>query len=207
MKAELLIKPFSHAEEIIVEDQNDKIDFQDYQEEICSTFSGINLYKVTEEYYEDENCPKELVAIIYGRYFDIFYAQNNGVSLYDVFDMPDGDSASLIPYLLDEDGEIKDEYYSLFNNAYYLDRIYVEEKFRGQGYASFLLKNLPEILMYLVKIEYGIIIVQAQPFDTVDGESIMDYKNKERTERLIKLYEKNGFSRIGNSNYLIYTNG
>ncbi len=27
MKAELLIKPFSHAEEIIVEDQNDKIDF------------------------------------------------------------------------------------------------------------------------------------------------------------------------------------
>lgn len=206
MQKSLLIEPGSHATDLII-DSNKKIDFQEYVYELCSTFSEINLYEVDEEvYYEQNDCKKELILSIYGRYFDIDYALNNGINLAKVFDLYDADTASLIPFLLDEDGRIKDEYRTNYSNIYYLDRIKTEDKYKGKGYATFILKNLPEILMYMSKLSVGIIIVQAQPFDGIDGKTIMDYNDKKRTERLIKLYEKAGFKRIDNSNYLILIN-
>ena len=147
-----------------------------------------------------------MIGTIEGKCFDIIYANNYGLSLYDVFDQEDADTSSLIPYLLDNNGDIKDEYYSIYSNVYYLDRIEIQDKYKGKGYAKFLLNNLEEILMYVAKINFGIIIIQAQPFDRVNGQCIMDYKDKKRMERLVKLYEDAGFKRIGKSNYLISIN-
>lgn len=206
MGKRLLIKLYDQETEIILNNDNDKIDFSDYAEELCSVSSSIILYEVDEDFDEQDNPEMKKIATIYGRYFDIIYAINNHINLFDVFDMHDADTGSLIPYLLDETGMIKEEYFSIYDNIYYLDRITVEEEFKNKGYATLLLSNLAEILMYLAKITVGIIIVQAQPFDIIDGESIMDYDDKRRMERLIKLYEKAGFKRINNSNYLIIIN-
>lgn len=209
MYKNLLIEVHSHATDLIIFDTSGEIDFRDYSEQLDSTFSGMSLYLVDDSYYEDRvnsEEHKKLVATIYGRYFDIDYAMNNGISMYEVFGEPDADKASLISYLLDDDGEIKDEYHSIYHNIYYLDRIEVEEKFRGQGYAKFLLKNLPEILMYVAKLSVGLIMIQAQPYDRIDGKEIMDCKDNNRKERLIKLYENSGYTRIGNSNYLYLIN-
>lgn len=195
------IEVSSYSSEIYV-DNFEKIDFGDYEEMLSSVFSGFYLYEVDEE---DESL-KKLVAKVYGRFFDLNYAIDHQVSFYDVFDMADGDSASLIPYLVESDDKIKEKFLTLNNNVYYLDRIFVEEEYRGRGIAKFILNNILDILKYVSKIEFGVLIVQAQPYDKIDGESIMDYEDKDRLERLIKLYEDCSFIRIDKSNYLYLLN-
>lgn len=208
MEQKLLIETDSHGVDLFLYDMDsphDELNLEDYEEQLASTYANIYLYLVNENYEEDcdlEN--KELVATIGGRFFDMNYIEEHGLHLDSILDMCDADTASLIPYLLNEDRDVKEEYFSTFsNNIYYLDRIEVEEKFRGQGYAKFLLQNLPKILIYLAKINIGIIIVQAQPFDRVNQHQVMDYKNRERKERLIRLYGTCDFARINDSNYLI----
>lgn len=199
MEQNLLIEVEDYSTSLLVPDDTKLIDFKDYEEQLISTEACINLYIYDEEIEEN----KTLVATIKGRYLDIEYAINHGISLYDVFDEIDADTSSLTPYLLDEDGDIKSDYFTLSNNIYYLDRIEVKEKYRGKGYAKLLLKNLEGILSYVAKISVGIIVIQAQPYDIVDGKEIMDYKDTKRKERLIQLYETSGYQRIGTSNYLI----
>lgn len=201
----------SHSKDLMIDKKLGKINFKDYEDEICYSFSVIHLYLVDDDYYnflyeEDKIKYRELIATIEGYFCDTTYGINYGIKIQDILDTISTDTATLIPYLLDKNGEIKKEYCSYYNNIYYLDRIFVEEKFRNKGYASFILENLIEILIYLAKVEVGIIMVQAQPFDKVNGKSTMDYKNKDRIERLIKLYERNGFNRMNESNYLIKIN-
>lgn len=127
--------------------------------------------------------------------------------IIDLFDEFNADTASLISYLLDDNGQIKEEYINGFSqNIFYLDRLYVSEKYRGQGFAKLLLNNLRDILKYMVKIDYAVSIIQAQPFDVIDGKGVMDYKDNDRKERLIKLYENCGYIRIDDSNYLYQIN-
>ena len=208
MEQKLLIETDSHGVDLLlydVDDIHDALDLEAYEEQLASTYANIYLYLVNEDYEEGCNLnEKELVSTIGGRLFDMDYVYEHRLHLASIFDMYDADTSSLACYLLDEKGDIKEEYISVFsNNIYYLDRIEVEEKFRGQGYAKFLLHNLPKILTYISKINIGLMVVQAQPFDRINQRQVMDYENKARKERLIQLYESCEFTRIDHSNYLI----
>lgn len=206
MFGDLLIEVDNYSTNLDIYNCDGKINFGDYSETLGSTFSGLKLYKVTDEYYDDpsgDSPYKELVGYVHGRYIDVAYAIDNGISMLELLDVADSDTSSLIPYLLDDNNEIKTEYdQTIYSNIYYLDRLFISEKYRGQGFAKFLLDNLADILMYVAKIEFGLIVIQAQPFDVVNGKSIMDCKDNDRKERLIKLYENSGYIRINDSNYL-----
>ena len=201
MEKGLVIEPGNFGCEIHFDNINEKFKIRDYLEDLSSTESDIKLYEVTyNEEFEEEK--KELIATIEGRFFDIIYAINNEINLFEVFDMPDQVSANLIPYLLDDDGDIKDEFNSLNLNIFYLDNIYVEKKYRNKGYATFILNNLADILTYICKISVGTIIIEPVPLEKVNNEYHYNPEDQEMIDKLIQLCEKSGYKRINNSNYL-----
>ena len=104
MEKGLVIEPGNFGSEIHFDSIKEKFEIRQYMEDLSSTESDFKLYEVTyNEEYEEEN--RELIATVEGRFFDIVYAINHGINLFEVFDMPDQASADLIPYLLDDDGD------------------------------------------------------------------------------------------------------
>ena len=208
MEKNLLIEIDGFKEPLEISHNLKKIDYSHFYEELSSSAGEINLYLVDPDVVEDDvdDYEKELVATIRGRFFDLVYAMNEGISLFDVFDIVDSDTEKLIDILLDEDLELKEEYTSLNYNLFVIERLFVEEKYRGCGYAKFLLKNLFEILAYQAKLSVGLIVVEAQPYDIINNREKMDFENVNRKERLIKLYENAGFQKITNTKFLYMIN-
>lgn len=184
---------------VLVNKSLESIDFSDLSEEISYYPVEIGLFEVNED-KEIQNT----IAYINGFYYDINYANEFGISLFDVFDMCSGDTMEIYDVLFDEDEKIKKEYQTFEDNIFYLDRIFVKKEYRGKGYAKFLLKQLDEIIKYMLKLNVGIIVVCAQPFEIIDGKEKMIRNNAELTNQLIKLYKNAGFKESkAKSNYLV----
>lgn len=175
-----------------------KFDFNDWEEILAYFPIGIKLYENDEQYNN-----KELIASIDGIFYDMDYVDNYGFNLFDVFDMHSGDTVNIYDILFDEEGQFKEEYETLNNNIFYLERIYVEKKYRKQGYAKLLLNQLEDIIKYVAKLNVGIIVVCSQPFEKEDDHDKMIRKDKELQRKLNDLYERVGFKKTGHKyNYL-----
>ena len=92
-------------------------------------------------------------------------------------------------------------------NLMYIDRIYVEEKYRNIGIASLVIESLNELLEYTVNLEPHTLILLPKPQEKdKDGHlhNVEDEEEKDiRMNKLIKLYKKLGFKKIRNSNYMM----
>lgn len=175
-----------------------KIDF-DNLEEILSYFAvDIKLYE-----NDELNNNKELIASIDGIFYDMDYVYNYGFDFLDIFDMHSCDTVNIYDILFNQDDEIKEEYETLNNNIFYLERIYVEKKYRHKGYAKFLLEQLEDIIRYVAKLNVGVLIVCSQPFEKQGDHDRMIRKDNELQQKLNNLYESVGFKKIDHShNYL-----
>lgn len=85
----------------------------------------------------------------------------------------------------------------------YLERLYVEEKFRKEGVATWILDNLPEILRYFFRAEPQYVVTIPCP----DGYLDMDQKDEMECAEIQKLQKlmvsvirKHGFKKVRNKN-------
>ncbi len=97
---------------------------------------------------------------------------------------------------------IKNDIIKHKKNILYIDAIYIEEKYRGIGIGSYILKNLPQILKYSLNFDVNIIVLLPMPIEKCGNLEVRKLQNeylvKENKKRLEKLYIKSKFKYINN---------
>lgn len=129
------------------------------------------------------------------------------VSFYDLCDSIGTDLEQMATAIVDEDECIKEEICECDENLMYIDRIYIEEKFRGLGIASYVINSLNTILEYSVNLSPNVLILLPVPQEKCkDGllHEVSNIKiNEQDKKKLFKLYQKLGFEKLEDSNYMV----
>lgn len=184
----------------IDKDINNYIEEQDYEEKyVINVFVDIFATNLdTQEKVE--------IGKLTGNFFESEIIMDD-ISFYDLCDSIGTDLEHMASAIVDEDECIRDDICEFDETLMYIDRIYIEEKFRALGIASYVLNSLNDILEYSVNLNPNVLILLPAPQEIgEDGllQEVRDEKiNENDKKRLIKLYEKLGFEKLKNSNYMI----
>lgn len=171
---------------------------------ITENIDTIGMYPVKIElrtYKEDQD--GDIIATIYGYYFDIEYLNNENISPLEVFDAYSQETYDLYEALFRND-EYKEEL-EIFNpNLFYVSNIFVEEEYRQLGYCKMLVNQLDEILKYVAKLNVGIIATDIYSFETIDEidpiEELTKEEKQELEQKLTNLFLDNDYTIIENDN-------
>lgn len=184
----------------IDKDINNYIEEQDYEEKyVINVFVDIFATNLdTQEKLE--------IGKLAGNFFESEIIMDD-ISFYDLCDSISTDLEHMASAIVDEDECIRDDICEFDENLMYIDRIYINEKFRGLGIASYVLNSLNNMLEYSVNLSPNVLILLPAPQEIgEDGllQEVRDEKiNENDKKRLIKLYEKLGFEKLKDSNYMI----
>ena len=186
--------------EYIDEEIDNWRDGQDFEEKyIINIF--VNIYATNLDTQK-----KGKIGKLTGNFFESEIVMDD-ISFYDLCDSVGTDLEHMASAIVDEEECIKDEICEFDENLMYIDRIYINEKFRGLGIASYVINSLNEILEYAVNLSPNVLILLPAPQEIgEDGllQEVRDEKiNENDKKRLIKLYEKLGFEKLEDSNYMI----
>lgn len=186
--------------EYIDEEIDNWRDGQDFEEKyIINIF--VNIYATNLDTQK-----KGKIGKLTGNFFESEIVMDD-ISFYDLCDSIGTDLEHMASAIVDEEECIKDEICEFDENLMYIDRIYINEKFRGLGIASYVINSLNEILEYAVNLSPNVLILLPAPQEIgEDGllQEVRDEKiNENDKKRLIKLYEKLGFEKLEDSNYMI----
>ena len=186
--------------EYIDEEFDNWKEYQESQEKyIINIF--VNIYATN---LDTQN--KEKIGKLTGNFFESEIVMDD-ISFYDLCDSVGTDLEHMASAIVDEEECIKDEICEFDENLMYIDRIYINEKFRSLGIASYVINSLNEILEYAVNLSPNVLILLPVPQEIgEDGllQEVRDEKiNENDKKRLIKLYEKLGFEKLEDSNYMI----
>lgn len=149
---------------------------------------------------------KEKIGKLTGNYFESEIVMYD-ISFYDLCDFIDTDLEHMASAIVDEEECIKNEICEFDENLMYIDRIYINEKFRGLGIASYVINSLNEILEYSVNLSPNVLILLPAPQKIGEDGLLQEIRdediNKQNKEKLYKLYEKLGFKKLEDSNYMV----
>ena len=127
----------------------------------------------------------DLIASITGYYFDMEFMENEGISLFPIFDGDSQEFYELYEALFEND-DYRDELEVINENLFYLSDIYVYEEYRQEGYFTMLVNQLEEILKYVVKLNVGVIATRIYDFETIDQIDNIELLSEQEKENLKK---------------------
>ena len=185
---------------------------------IGSTYADIQDKQINIEYFNESLLNKKYFLIIYEAdedlnkkekigqiemtYMDIVLAESLDYSIFMLFDMIDDDKQGIYQYLFDNLEEPNDQYVGMDTNVLYIDKIYIEKKYRNMGIGKKIVQELPKMVRSILKLRPGCLVLLANPFEMKEGELVAN-REKEKIEELIKFYINNGFERIEDTQYLV----
>lgn len=141
-----------------------------------------------------------------GNFFESEFVMGD-TDFYGICDCVGRDLEPLAATIVDKDGCIKEHICEFHKNIMYIDRIYVEEKYRNIGIASFVIESISELLEYTVNLNPHTLILLPKPQQKNGEGELCNIKDKEEKEicmkKLINLYKRLGFKKIRNSNYMM----
>ncbi len=181
-------------------------EIRDYiEEEECQDKYSINIFiDICATNLETQE--KINIGKLTGTFFEAEIVMDD-ISFYDLCDSIDTDLEHMAVAIVDKDECIKEEICECGENLMYIDRIFIEEKFRGLGIASYVIHSLNTILEYSVNLSPNVLILLPVPQEKdKDGllQEVSDEKKKELDKKkLFKLYKKLGFEKLEDSNYMI----
>lgn len=107
---------------------------------------------------------------------------------------------------ISNDGEISNEILEQCEKIVYLDRIFIESKYRQYGIGSYIMENFSKIFSQNLNINFDAIILEVTPQERNDENQISEYTGEDtadRKKKLIKLYKKLGFRYFNKTKYMI----
>ena len=141
-----------------------------------------------------------------GNFFESEFAMED-TDFYQICDCAGRDLEPLAEAIIDKDGNVKENICEFHKNLMYIDRIYVEEKYRNIGIASFVIESISELLEYTVSLSPHTLILLPKPQEKNKEEELCNIEDEEEKEicmkKLINLYKRLGFKKIRSSNYMI----
>ena len=140
-------------------------------------------------------------------YFFETELERAGINFYDLCDSISSDLEMMASAIIDEHEEVREEFCGFDENLMYIDRVYVEEKYRGLGIASYIIENINKILKYSINLSPQVLILLPMPQEKSEEGLLSEMKNEQEKKihksNLIKLYKGLGFDKIGNTEYMI----
>lgn len=153
------------------------------------TFNAQNVLKISASIFiGDEEVEENKAGEVRLYVFDSIWTGH----LYDAADSISGDTEILIRELLnlEENGEIG------FERVGVIDRIYIDEKYRGGGIGSSVLVDIYTYLADVISCD--VICLIAKPLEKDSQGSLNPVENDEENEKkLINWYTKLGFQQLG----------
>jgi len=146
------------------------------------------------------------VGEVSGYFFESESARDD-VDFYYLCDSISSDLEMMASSIVNEYGSIREEFCDFDATLMYIDRIYIEEKYRGLGIASHVIKDINEILSYSINLYPETLILLPEPQER-NKEASLSFMTDERKknlckQKLIKLYKTLGFNEIENTNYML----
>ena len=168
----------------------------------CSDESLLNQQYFFTIYKTDDDLNKqEQIGQIEMTYMDVYMAEETGYGVFDLFDLIDSEKQGVCEYLFDFDGEQNDKYVGIDRDVLYIDKIFIEKKYRNVGIGSLIVKELPRLVRQILKLRPGCIVLLANPFE-IEEKKFKPTRDKKKIEKLIQFYSRNGFQRIEDTQYL-----
>lgn len=192
----ILIEATSNAE-TFGDINNEGLDFSCSEESLLNKRYYFTIYKTDKDLSKQEKIGK-----IEMTYMDVWMAEETGYEIYELFDLLDSEKEGVCEYLFDFDGYPNEEYVGLERDVLYIDKIFIEKKYRNLGIGSKIVKKLPRLIRQILKLRPGCIVLLANPFE-MEGKELNANRDKKEIENLIEFYVKNGFERIENTQYLV----
>ena len=69
------------------------------------------------------------------------------------------------------------------------------------GIGGTIVRELPNLIRNILKLKPGCLVLLANPFE-IENKELKPERDKNKIEKLINFYQKNGFERIDNTQYL-----
>lgn len=173
-----------------------------YQQEECKYVIDvcISIYGIIPD---DEK--EVFIGRLEGNFFETV-EELEDTDFINICDSISTDLTSMAAEITDKNGDIKDEICDYDENIMYIDRIYIEEKYRGLGIASYVIENLNGILRYTSRIDPHVLVLLPAPQEKDESGSLSEVKDENEREKqlnkLLKFYKKLGFKNIKNSKYM-----
>lgn len=124
----------------------------------CSDENLLNQKYFFTIYKADDKLNKqEQIGNIEMTYMDVCMAEEIGWSIYELFDLLDSDKEGIYKYLFDSDEFPNDEYVGIGMDVLYIDKIFIEKKYRKLGIGSKIIKELPRFIRQILKLRPGCI--------------------------------------------------
>lgn len=177
--------------------QGKEIDIEYFNESLLNKMYFFTIYEADEDFNKTEK-----IGQIEMTYMDIWLAESLDYSIFMLFDMIDADKQDVGRYLFDSYQEKNDNYVGIDKDVLYIDKIYIEKKYRNIGIGKKIVQELPRMVRSILKLRPGCLVLLANPFEMKEGELVAN-REKEKIEELIKFYINNGFERIEDTQYLV----
>ena len=176
--------------------EDNELDISCSDEDLLNKRYFFTIYKTDDDFNKNEKIGKVEMT-----YMDVWMAEETGFGIFTLFDLIDSEKQGVYHYLF-EDDEPNDTYVGLDRDVMYIDEIFIEKKYRNLGVGSIIAKKLPRLIKDILKLRPGCIVLLANPFEMKDKKRV-PATNKNKIEELIKFYERNGFKRIEDTQYLV----
>lgn len=175
---------------------DEELDISCSDESLLNQKYFLTIYKTDEELIKQERIGK-----IEMTYMDVLMAEETGWSIFDLFDLIDSEKQGVYKYLFDDD-EPNSNYVGMDRDVLYIDKIFIEKKYRNMGIGSKLVEELPRLIKQILKLRPGCIVLLANPFE-IEVDELKPTREKKKIEKLIEFYTRKGFQRIKDTQYLV----
>lgn len=173
-----------------------ELDISGADESLVNQVYVLRIYKTNEDLERIEE-----IGTIEMNYMDVIMAEETGIGIFTLFDLIDSEKQGVYHYLYGN-GERNMEYVGMDSDVIYIDKIFIEKKYRNKGIGGAILRELPNLIRNVLKLRPGCLVLLANPFD-YKGKEFVAERDENKREKLIKFYEKNGFTRIKDTQYLV----
>lgn len=200
---ELKIKPYYRNNLCVIDTDEPFIQTFDCADTYNNYFffkAGFNLYLIDEECEE-----KDIVATVEGHFFRYNRISEYNIDIIDLADIISDDTQKAIITLANNNlfTEVDMEYMPL---VCYLSRLYVYPKYRNNGIATYIYKNLQEIFGYIISDLTSIFITLPCPQEPNSDGIWKNVRDDIMFEKMIRLLNKHEFKSVGNGFYYkLYT--
>lgn len=144
------------------------------------------------------------IGFIEGYFFEAEMFLSEANSFFDLCDRISGDICGMAEAVTTKKGNIKSSICPPENNIMYIDKMYIEERYRNCGVGTYMIDNINALLRYSLNLEAYVCVLMPYPqVKSPDGELTHATEDtEEKRFRLIRFYRRTGFSEIKGTQYM-----